>query len=57
MLNSSMIFSKSLSDALDQLRQTYGDPMRIIHVLEREIMQTEMVILQGENLQKLLIKT
>ena len=57
MLNSSMIFSKSLSDALDQLRQTYGDPMRIIHVLEREIMQTEMVTLQGENLQKLLIKT
>ena len=57
MLNSTMISTRSLGDALDQLRITYGNPSRIIAALEREIVQTECVDEQGRNLQKLLVQT
>lgn len=56
-LNSTMIYTSSLADAMDQLRITYGDPVRIIAALEREVLLSEMVSDNGQNLQRLLIKT
>lgn len=55
-LNDTMIYASALPDALDQLRVTYGDPLRIVASLEKELIATEPVSQDGVNLQKLLIK-
>lgn len=55
-MEGTLIYSSSLPDALDQLRMTYGDPIRIIAALEKEVILADPVSLDGHNLQRLLLR-
>lgn len=56
-VSSTMVYSSSLADAMDQLRITYGDPVRITAALEKEALDTPKVDQSGRNLQLLSLKT